>query len=106
MIIISEENEQLIDNVENLICKYFNVPTQSIVNKDNSAQVSIARSYVFYFLHCIFKLPISVISLTYYKKRRTVFWNVNKVKCLIEKHKMHKNIFKDLTQELSNAKLC
>lgn len=102
MLIISKEELQIIEKVEEVICNYFDVPQQKIINKDNTSQVSTARGYVFYFLHCIYGLSIGKLSLEYSKKPRTIYWNIEKIKSLVVNHKLHKEIFNNLRKELNS----
>lgn len=91
----TQEEKNLIDDVEKMVCKYFNVPCQSVVNRDMTSQSSLARGYVFYILHVNYKLSINKIANTYFRTSRTVFWHVNKVKHLL-KQRMYKEIYNNI----------
>ena len=88
----TDEEKQLIDEIERKVCRYFNVPTQSIVNNDKTSQVSMARGYIFYILHNDYKLSINKIANTYFRTPRAIFWHVNKIKHLL-RQRMYREIY-------------
>ena len=97
MITITQDERKIVDEVENKVCKYFNVPCQSIVNRDMKSQVSLARGYIFYILHVDYKMSINKIANIYVRKKRVVFWNINKIKHLI-RIRMYKEIYHNICE--------
>lgn len=97
MVRVTENEKDLIDKVECTVCEYFNVQCQSIVNRDMTSQVSLARGYIFYILHVNYKLSISKIANTYQRQKRVVFWHINKIKHLI-KQRMYREIYDNICE--------
>lgn len=98
MINISNEERKLIDETEEKVCRYFNVPCQSIINFDMTAQVSLARGYIFYILHVEYGLSIGKLTTVYLRKKRAVFWNINKIRHLL-KQRMYKEIYDNILSD-------
>ncbi len=97
MINISQEEKNLIDKVEESVCKYFSVSCQRIINKDMTSQVSLARGYIFYILHVDKKISINKIAKVYLRQKRVVFWNVSKIRHLL-KLKVYKEIYDNICE--------
>ena len=101
MVIITDEEKDLIDNIEKKVCDYFNIRTQDIINKDRTSQKSLARGYIYYILHCEYNMSITKIANTYHITRRAIFWHVSKVRHLL-KQRIYKGIYNDIC--ISNTK--
>lgn len=97
MIKVSQEEKNVIDKVEESVCKYFSVPSQRIINKDMTSQVSLARGYIFYILHVDKKISINKIANVYLRQKRVVFWNVSKIRHLL-KLKVYKEIYDNICE--------
>lgn len=95
MIVVTQDERILIDKVEKKVCEYFGVPCQKIINRDMTAQVSLARGYIFYILHNDYGLSIGKITTIYLRKKRVVFWHISKIKELL-KQKMYKGIYDEI----------
>ncbi len=98
MVRITEDEKDLIDKVEDMVCEYFNVQCQSIINRDMTSQASLARGYIFYILHVNYKLSISKIANTYQRQKRVVFWHINKIKHLL-KQRMYKETYYNICKD-------
>lgn len=99
MVQVTQDEKQLIDYVEKQVCDYLCVPTQAIVNRDMTAQVSLARGYIFYILHTKYKLSISKLTIIYLRKKRVVFWNISKIKYLL-KQRIYKEMYDNILSTL------
>lgn len=95
MVQTTNEEKEIINNIEEKVCKYFDVEPQDIVNYNRTAQASLARGYIFYILHKDYGLSIGKIENTYSRKKRVVFWHINKVKFLL-KQRMYKEIYNNI----------
>lgn len=95
MVYPTNEEKNVIDEIEKKVCKYFGVTQQDIVNYNRTAQASLARGYIFYILHKDYGLSIGKIENTYSRKKRVVFWHINKVKFLL-KQRMYKEIYHNI----------
>lgn len=98
MIQASQEEKKIIDEIEKKVCRYFDVRCQAIVNRDMTSQVSLARGYIFYILHVDHKISINKIANTYFRKKRVVFWNINKIKHLL-KIRMYKEMYNNICEK-------
>ena len=98
MVSVTQSEKDLIDTIEKKVCDYFSIPCQNIVNRDMTAQVSLARGYIFYILHVNYGLSIGKITNVYLRKKRVVFWHINKIKHLL-KQRMYKEIYNNICKE-------
>jgi chromosomal replication initiation ATPase DnaA len=98
MVNVTQSEKDLIDTIEKKVCDYFSIPCQKIVNRDMTAQVSLARGYIFYILHVNHGISIGKITNVYLRKKRVVFWHINKIKHLI-KQRMYKEIYNNICKE-------
>lgn len=96
---LTEEESILVDRVESAVCRYFNVPTNALVNIDKKANSSMARGYVLYILHVDYKLSIGKLSDTYFRTTRAVFWHISKIKSLI-KQRVYREIYQSIISSI------
>lgn len=100
MIKVTNDELKLIDKVEKAVCEYFLVKPQEVVNSNRTAQVSLARGYIFYILHVDYKLSIGKLVSVFFRKKRVINWNVSKIKFLL-KQRIYKDIYNNICKSLS-----
>jgi chromosomal replication initiation ATPase DnaA len=88
------------DKVEKAICKYFNVNSMSLVDKDTSNNVSMARSFLFYILNNDYGFSLNKIMDNYCRTQRSVCYNLSKIKCQIKMQKVYRNIYNEIMDML------
>lgn len=66
-------DEQLVEQVEQIICKYFNTTLEEIKGYKKESPLPTARYSLFYLLHDRYGLSISQIALRYSRTSRVVF---------------------------------
>lgn len=96
MINTTKDDRSIMDKVEKVICKYFNVTSISLVDKDTSNNVSMARGFLFHILHKEYKFSANKIADNYLRKRRGVFLSLSKINHQIRLQKVYKNIYEEL----------
>lgn len=94
----TDEEYKIIERTEKKVCEHFGVHRQSIVNKDGTSIVSMARGYIFYILHKEYGISIAKIANTYFRTSRAVFWHIGKIKCLI-KQRIYKEIYNSICEK-------
>lgn len=93
---ITKKERSMMDKVEKAVCKYFNVTSTSIVDKDTSNNVSLARSFLFYILHYDCGFSFSKIEDNYYRRQRSVCYCTSKIKYQVKMQRLYKNIYNEL----------
>lgn len=94
----TKDEQRIIEKVESIVCSFFNVIPQKIVNANRTSQVSLARGYIFYILHNDYKISISKIAETYFRTPRAVFWHIEKIKYFLTQ-RMYKEIYDNICIE-------
>lgn len=98
MIKLTTDELKTIEYVEKRVCSFLSVDRHLIATTNKTAQVSMARGYIFYILHNDYKLSISKIANTYFRTPRAVFWHINKIKHFL-KQKMYKEIYNSICKK-------
>lgn len=100
MINTTKDDRSIMDKVEKVICKYFNVTPMSLVDKDTSNNVSMARSFLFYILNKDYAFSYGKISQNYLRTYRGVQYTLSKIKCQIKMQKVYRNIYDEIMEML------
>jgi chromosomal replication initiation ATPase DnaA len=95
----TEDELAKIDLVEKVLCKEFNISENDFASKNSTANVSLARGFLFYFLHKEYNLSAGKLSKYYFRGARAIFWNVSKIGFLI-KQRAYKEIYEKVCREL------
>lgn len=97
---ITFEESKIFDKVEKVVCQYFGVDLNKIVSKDTTNKVSMARNYMYYLLHCHFRISISKISESYFRTQRGVKHQISIMKVCIKSNSAFKEILSKLVEML------
>lgn len=95
----TEDELKKIDLVEKVLCKEFNVSENDFASKNSTANVSLARGFLFHFLHKYYNLSVGKMSKYYFRSPRSIFWNVSKMDFLI-KQRAYRDIYERVCVEL------
>lgn len=90
------EEQKLLDRVESIICDYFNVDTNSIVNNDRRSNVTLARGMIIYMLHTKYGFSANKLANIYFRTRRAIFWHISKIGYIIKKQKTYIKIYEEI----------
>lgn len=104
MVEVTKHDEEVIEKVENAVCKHFGVSQQDILNKDKRRDISVARSMCWMILHCEYKFSFRKIANAYYRNIRTVSLLIAKMKYQVSKQKMFGNSHAEILFELKNGR--
>lgn len=100
MIKTTENDRIIMDKVEKVICKYFNVTSYSLVDKDTSNNTSLARAFLFYILDDYYDIARPKICDCYMRTKRCLEYSISKMKYQIKMQKVYNNIYKELLDML------
>jgi chromosomal replication initiation ATPase DnaA len=82
--------------IENKICRYFNVTQDLLVGKNCFGQASLARNYLWYILHYDYNLSINTISKEYDRTQRRIKRVVSKTKYLVTTQRLYKEHYEKI----------
>lgn len=91
----TKEEKVIIEKVESIVCGFFDVKPQMVINTNRTSQVSLARGYIFYILHKNYNISISKIANTYFRTTRAVFWHIEKITYFLNQ-RMYKEIYDNI----------
>lgn len=95
------DNKQGIsERIEEAVCGYLNISTQSLVNQDRKANITLGRGIVMYILHKQYGFSANELAKLYFRTRRAVFWHINKIDYLIKKQKMYMKMYADICEAI------
>ena len=92
MVQVTEEDRRLIGKVEKSVCGFLGVREQALSNNDMTIDVSLARGFVMYILHVKYGMSIQKLSLTYFRTKQGIYWQINKIKAFL-KLKRYKDMY-------------
>lgn len=96
---LTTEELNVVDITEKVICKEFNIRNSDFESKNSTANVSLARGFLFYILHKDYKISVGKIAEYYFREPRTIFWNISKIDFLI-KQRVYKEIYEKVSAQI------
>lgn len=84
------------NEIEKIICEYFNVEQHSLYGQRGQENVTNARFYLWYILHYDMNLSVNRIAKIYNKTPRNISYAIAKIKDGITYQPYYKNIYKEL----------
>lgn len=97
---LNTEQINKIDEIEEIIAKYFGISPQDIINKLQKENVSNARYFLWYILHFKLEMSSNKIGKIYLYTPRLVKYGYAKIKNGIRFHKFYNNIYEDLMEKI------
>lgn len=94
------EQNKKVDEIESIICQYFQVREQDVINNSRIKDHTIARYFLWYILHYNLCLSSLTIARLYLRSARGIKVGLSKVKLRINTHKYYKNIYEDLMAKI------
>jgi chromosomal replication initiation ATPase DnaA len=93
MVEANEQEKEIIYKVEKIVCKFFNVTEQDVLNHNHKRDSSMARGFIWYILHYDYEMSATKIANTYYRVPRSVKSLISKTKYSIKKQSMYRKIY-------------
>lgn len=90
----------IMNKAEIVVCEYFSVAPDDILDKGHKTEQSIARGMLWYILHNDYSIATSVIANTYFRNRRGVFAQLAKTKSAIKLNRRYKIYYKEIREIL------
>lgn len=94
------EQNKKIDEIESIVCQYFQVREQDVINNSRKKDHTIARYFLWYILHYNLCLSSLTIARVYLINARSVKVGCAKIKMRIKTHKYYKNIYDELMAKI------
>lgn len=92
----TKEEETILEQVEKSVCNFFGVTIDDIISRNITANITMARGYIYYILHVDKGISVNKIANSYFRTTRAVFWHINKVKHLLKQRAYAENYRKIL----------
>lgn len=89
------DNEKYIKKteVEEAVCRLFNVSITDVVSRNRCAIPTLARGFIIFILHKDYKLTTYELADEYFRTRRDICWHIAKVKHLISLSPPYKEMY-------------
>lgn len=100
MVELTEENRQIMDLVESIVCKYFNVNEKEVVGRNHKRDASLARGFIWYILHYNYGFSINKLANGYYRNIRSITSLIAKIKHAIKKQISYKQMYNTMIEQL------
>lgn len=97
---MNNSDEKLLRHLENICSGYFNIHQKLVHNGDRRSAATMARGFIMYISHYNYDIPTSVLCNFYLLTRRSVFWNIKKIKSLIELYKPYKDMYNEICEKI------
>lgn len=93
---MQRSDERLLKHLEFACSEYFKVSQKWVNNGDRRASATMARGFVMYIAHYHYDIPTSILAEFYLLTRRSVFWNIKKIKGLVDVCKPYKDMYEEI----------
>ena len=96
----------LIENATSICSKQFGIKETDLYGATRKEYVVIIRHILWYMLHVDFGIPISAIRKGFFRKDRSIFYAINKIKSGVKNQKLYYDLYLKMLNECKNNKLC
>lgn len=98
---LNSEQIKKIEEIESVLCGYFHIGKQDIINDLRTMKASTTRYFLWYILHFELGMSSLTIARMYLRTPRAVKMGCSKIKFRIKTHRRYKNEYDELMQNLS-----
>lgn len=100
MVELTEDNKRIMDLVEPIVCKYFNVNEKDVVSRNHKRDASLARGFIWYILHYNYGFSIKKLANGYYRNIRSITSLIAKTKHAIKKQVSYKQMYDTIIEKM------
>ena len=89
--------KELFDRIINVICEEFSITRQMMMGRNTSSNVSIARNFAYYILHCDYNVSINKIAKLFSRTPRNIFARIANIRYNIKKVNSYCNKYNNIS---------
>lgn len=97
---MDSEKRLLIDRIERIVCQYFDVCPEDILDKGHKTGQSLAKGFLWYILHKDYKISSNALARIYFRTQRSLLMHIAKTNSCIQANKRYKTYYKELRETL------
>lgn len=102
--ILTNEQKQVLDVLDNVVCDYFEVSIYDIYWGSSAKIPSTARSYIYYVAHVDLGISIRCIYKRYNRQERGVYYAISKIRYAIEHFKPYAKEYDEISDKFNEAR--
>lgn len=97
---MDSEKRLLIDRIEWIVCQYFDVCPEDILDKGHKTEQSLAKGMLWYILHKDYKISSNALARVYFRTQRSLLMHIAKTTSCIQTNKRYKTYYKEIREIL------
>lgn len=92
-----------IEKLSRFTADYFNFKEEKLYSQKTDNNSSIARYFIWYYLHINENVSIGLLSKEFFRTRRTIFLGISKLKSMIKNQRMYNEMYNKFIDEYKKA---